>query len=127
MPFRFKKHYSVAEAEALLPRVREWLQKIEHLRGRITQLEQRVNALLASGGDVGGESANENVRCLADLKSVLDEFQRREILLKDVGRGLIDFPALRDGREVFLCWENGEETIEHWHDLETGFAGREPL
>jgi hypothetical protein len=61
------------------------------------------------------------------MKRLLQNFQKREIQLKDIERGLVDFPALLGGREVFLCWEKDEEDIEHWHDLETGYAGREKL
>ena len=55
------------------------------------------------------------------------QFQKREIIVKDLDRGLVDFPTLRGGQEVFLCWENGEEDIEFWHDLDSGYAGRERL
>ena len=83
--------------------------------------------MVSQGDDVGGEQVNRYVKTLADIKGVLDEFQAREIFLKDAGRGLIDFPAIIGGKEVFLCWEQDEETVEFWHDLETGFAGREKL
>jgi hypothetical protein len=125
--FQFKKHYTLDEARALLPDVRKWLEQIDHLRDRIEKLEKRINVLLAEGNDVGGNSVNEWVRHLADLKVVLCEFESRDILVKDLERGLIDFPAVREGREIFLCWERGEEDIEHWHELDSGFAGREPL
>lgn len=125
--FQFKKHYSVEEARALLPQIRQWLDQSNHLRDRIEKLEKRLNALLASGNDIGGDSVNEWAKCLGDLKTTLGEFEEREILVKDIDRGLIDFPALRDGREIFLCWERGEEDIEHWHELDSGYAGREPL
>jgi hypothetical protein len=125
--FQFKKHYTIEEARALLPKIREWFQKIEHFRKRLNQLEKRVESLLKEGNDIGGDSVNQWVHCLADLQRVLTEFSTREIQIKDIERGLIDFPSLRDGREVFLCWEKGEEDIEHWHDLDSGFAGREPL
>ena len=61
------------------------------------------------------------------MREVLQEFQAREIQIKDLDRGLIDFPAIIGGREVFLCWEQDEDAIEYWHDLDTGFAGREKL
>jgi hypothetical protein len=125
--FQFKKHYTVEEARALLPQIGKWLQQIDHYRERLDQIEKRVENLLKAGNDIGGDSVNEWVRSLADLQAILSEFMRREIQIKDIERGLIDFPSLRDGREVFLCWEKGEEDIEHWHDLDSGFAGREPL
>ncbi|MBI3881959.1 MAG: DUF2203 family protein, partial [Verrucomicrobia bacterium] len=53
--------------------------------------------------------------------------ERREIQIKDLERGLVDFPAILGGREVFLCWESGEDDIEFCHDLATGYAGRERL
>ena len=64
---------------------------------------------------------------MADFRDALGEFERREILIKDIDRGLLDFPALISGKEVFLCWEKDEEDIEFWHDLETGYGGRERL
>ena len=76
---------------------------------------------------MGGESVNSLVRTLVDLREVLCEFHKRDIQIKDLNRGLIDFPAIIAGREVFLCWEDGEEDIEFWHDLDAGYAGREPL
>jgi hypothetical protein len=67
------------------------------------------------------------VRTWAETKQTLAEFQKREIQVKDIDRGLIDFPAIINGKEVFLCWEQDEEDIEFWHDLESGYAGRERL
>jgi hypothetical protein len=61
------------------------------------------------------------------MQEVLAEFQRRRIIIKDLERGLIDFPAIMGGKEVFLCWEQDEEEIEFWHDLDIGFSGRERL
>jgi hypothetical protein len=61
------------------------------------------------------------------MQAVLLEFQQREIQIKDLERGLLDFPAIIGGKEVFLCWEQDEEDIEYWHDLDAGYAGREHL
>ena len=63
----------------------------------------------------------------SEIKSVLLEFQCREIQVKDLDRGLVDFPALLSGNEVFLCWELGEDDIGFWHELDAGYAGRERL
>ena len=89
--------------------------------------EDELGSMLAARGDQGGDLVNGWVKTMAEIKDVLVQFQDREIQLKDLDRGLIDFPAIREGKEVFLCWEKDEEDIEFWHDLDAGFAGREPL
>ena len=127
MTFQFTHHYSRDEARALLPQVRQWLKRLNQLRRSFEKQEQRLGQLLAQGHDLGGKMVNEWIQNLAEIKSVLGEFQRREIQIKDIERGLIDFPAIIGGREVFLCWEQDEDDIEFWHDLDSGYAGREKL
>jgi hypothetical protein len=127
MEWRFDKHYTREEAQALLPQVRQWLAELSRLREQLARLDEWLGKLLAAGNDIGGELVNDWIRTLASLRRVLVEFQRREIQLKDLDRGLVDFPAIIGGREVFLCWEKDEAAIEYWHDLETGYAGREKL
>jgi hypothetical protein len=89
--------------------------------------EKRLRTIMAKGCDAGGETVNRWVRALADFRDLLAEFQNREIVIKDIERGLVDFPAIIGGREVFLCWEKDEEDIEFWHDIDSGYAGRERL
>jgi hypothetical protein len=127
MRYQFGKHYTREEARALLPQVRQWLERLLKLRARLEQEEERLSGLMIQGGDLGGSLVNTWVRILVDLQSVLIEFYRREIQIKDIDRGLIDFPAVLGGKEVFLCWEEGEDDIEFWHDLDSGYAGRERL
>ena len=127
MELRFDKHYTREEARALLPQIRQWLARLNQLRKDVEKFEQRLSQMSAQSADIGGETVNDWIRTLADMQQILVEFQRREIFIKDLDRGLIDFPAIIGGREVFLCWESDEEDIEFWHDLETGFAGRERL
>ena len=127
MAYRFQKHYTRAEAGALLPQIRLWLKRMVQLRAEVEKFETRLGGLMAPGCDVGGQSVNTWVRSLADLEEVLLEFQRREIQLQDMDRGLLDFPAIIDGKEVFLCWEQDEEDVEFWHELDAGYAGREHL
>lgn len=127
MAYLFKKHYTRDEARALLPSVRKWLSKLGVLRRQIAQFDQVLAELLKEGSDVGGDVVNRSVRARADFKEVVMEFLDRQIQIKDLDRGLIDFPAIVGGKEVFLCWEQDEEDIDFWHDLETGYAGREKL
>src|SRR4030095_14942845 len=125
MPHQFKRHYTVEQARALIPELRQWLGELNRLRARVEQLEQRIEHILAGGNDAGGSNVTELIRSLGSMKKLLQKFSVREIQIKDLERGLIDFPAVIGGREVFLCWEQDEDDIEYWHDLDTGYAGRE--
>lgn len=127
MAYRFEKHYTREEAQALLPQVRQWLKRLNHLRRELERFDKRLSGLMNPGHDLGGELVNNWIRALADTQQVLREFQSRQILIKDLERGLLDFPAIIGGREVFLCWEQDEAEIEHWHDLDAGYGGRELL
>src|SRR5256885_14837461 len=126
MKYRFEKHYSRDEARALLPRVREWLKQLSAARGRLAAVDQRVAKLLSSGHDAGGETVTHWVRTIADIKQTLLEFHRREIQIKDLDRGLIDFPAVIGGEGGFLCWEQGEEDTGVWHHPQARHPRREP-
>jgi len=127
MKHRFEKHYTREEAQALLPQLRQWLADLNRLRADLERGEKRLDSLAGQGHDTGGETVNNWIRALAGMQAVLLEFQRRQIILKDPDRGLVDFPALIGGREVFLCWEADEDDIEFWHDLDAGYGGREKL
>lgn len=127
MEHHFKHHYTLEEARALLPQIRRWLQQLDEQRGQMQKDEASLRALSAKGCDAGGKVVERWVRTMADFRGVIAEFETREIQLKDIGRGLLDFPAIIGEREVFLCWEKDEDDIEHWHDLDAGYAGRERL
>jgi hypothetical protein len=124
---QFEKHYTLEQARALLPQIREWLKKLVHLRAELHKSEEGLNALAAPGRDLGGDLVNRWVGNLAGIQELLLEFYRREIQIKDLDRGLIDFPAILFDKEVFLCWEQSEDDIRFWHNLDTGYAGRERL
>jgi hypothetical protein len=127
MAAHFTKHYTLEEARALLPSIRKWLEELDDFQERLKTLDKRVGQLLSAGDDAGGPSVNQLVRALSDCKAVLQNFRIRQIQIKDLNRGLIDFPSWREGKEIFLCWEKDEDDIEFWHDLESGYAGRERL
>jgi hypothetical protein len=127
MPYHFKKHYTRDEARALLPQIRQWLKQMSKLQAEVRKYEERMSGLMAPGADLGGALVNTWARTTIELDAAFAQFQQREIQVKDLDRGLIDFPAIVGGNEVFLCWEQDEEDIEFWHDLEAGYAGRERL
>ena len=123
----FTKHYTREEARQLLPLIEQWLDELALLRDQIRASDEQIAAKMGLGDDLGGNLVNQQAKAMADLKQVLARFQNRQIQIKDPDRGLIDFPAYVGGKEVFLCWERGEEDIEFWHDLTSGYAGRERL
>jgi hypothetical protein len=127
MKHQFEKHYTRDEARALLPQIRQWLEQLNRHRRDLERFDKRLTSLTADGHDVGGETVNNWIRTLAAMQEVLAEFQRREIFIKDLERGLVDFPAIIGGKEVFLCWEQEDEDVEFWHDIESGYGGRERL
>ncbi|HVV02325.1 MAG TPA: DUF2203 domain-containing protein [Verrucomicrobiae bacterium] len=127
MPYRFKKHFTREEACALLPQIRLWFTRILQLRGELEKCERRLEGVRSLGADLGGDTVNQWVHMMAEINSVFLEFHRREIQIKDLDRGLVDFPAIVAGREVFLCWEKDEDAVEFWHDIDSGYAGRERL
>jgi hypothetical protein len=88
----------------------------------------------AIGGNGGGYAASDLNTAQAELEQLaeqageyVDELDELGVVVKDLDLGLLDFPALREGVEVELCWQVGEDAVEHWHDLEAGFRGRKPI
>ena len=124
------KLFTINEANALLPSVREILQKIRRSRRRLGAYRQQAK-LAAEGAEEGGGGMKDGVRYANLLTSFAEEMSELEALgvqLKDFDRGLVDFPSLRDGRVVLLCWQLGEgDVLEWWHDMDAGFGGRTPL
>jgi hypothetical protein len=123
----FSKHYTRDEARKLLPQVTKWLEELRRARDMSTHIDEQLGKALGTGEDLGGEMVNRYVKTLGQMKDILQRFRTRQIQIKDLDRGLIDFPAYVGGKEVFLCWESGEEDIEFWHDLTSGYGGRERL
>ncbi len=121
------RHYSLEEASALLPWVAKQLERLRSARDRLGDVDARA-ALAAIGQANGGGQAGKVVsEGFLELRELMLELREREIVLRDLDRGLIDFPSLRGEEEVYLCWEDGEAEIGFWHEPEAGFAGRRPL
>jgi hypothetical protein len=121
------RHYSLEEASALLPLVTELLERMRAARDRLGDAEARAALAEAGQSNGGGQPGKVVSEGFLELRDSMLELQEREIVLRDLDRGLVDFPALRDGREVYLCWEEGEPEIGYWHEPDAGFAGRRPL
>ena len=121
------RHYSLEQASALLPKVAALIEHMRSARDRLGDAEARA-ALTAAGGSNGGGQPGRTVsEGFLELRDAMIWLRDREIVLRDLDRGLIDFPTLREGAEVYLCWQEGEDEIAFWHQPEAGFAGRQPL
>ena len=123
------KLFSIDEANELIPEVVIKLHKIKRLYAQVDGLRadarSAAEASNLGGGMVGGAAY---VRSLYEIGKLTTELHSDGIQLKDYSRGLIDFPCMREGRVVLLCWQLGEaEQVEWWHEIEAGFAGRQPL
>jgi hypothetical protein len=124
----FEKHFTVAEANAMLPELRELLLAIRQSREHLTvEWQNAAPVLRAAPMNGGGAEASRYVSELLRLNGLLRRVLARGVLLKDIDRGLVDFPHLRGEEEVLLCWELSEESVAFWHDLESGFRGRRPI
>jgi hypothetical protein len=122
-----ERHYTLKEASELLPRVVELIAQMRTARDQLGDREAR-EALSEAGPTNGGGAPGRTVsEAFVQLRDAVAELQELEVVLRDLDRGLLDFPSLRDGREVYLCWQDGEDAIGFWHDPEAGFAGRQPL
>jgi hypothetical protein len=126
---RHERHYTIEQANA----VRGWVaERVERIRSAQTDLitlgdeaGQGIAALETAGG--GAYPGRDVARALVQLSRALGELEAVDVVLRDVERGLIDFPAIRDGEEVYLCWLLDEEHVGFWHHPDAGFAGRKPL
>ena len=124
------KLFTIEEANALLPTVRGIVRRVQRAYARVSaaQEQARLAAAGAAHGGGGMEGGGNYVLSLSELAETSGELEELGVQIKDYTRGLIDFPTMRDGRVVLLCWQMGEgDELEWWHDLEAGFAGRQPL
>jgi len=116
--------YTRESANALLGEVRERLVRLRDayadLAGRRASAASRASSNGGGHGGSAGEAASA-------AREQVAWFEARGIVVRDIEQGLIDFPAEREGREIFLCWRLGEEAVDFWHTPEAGFPGRQPL
>ena len=122
-----ERHYTVDEANAALPWVVERIERLRAAREGLNDEEARA-ALGEAGPMNGGGTPGRVVSdAFLEMRNALLELQAMEVVLRDLDRGLVDFPSIRDGHEVYLCWEEGEAEIAFWHDIDSGYGGRRPL
>ena len=122
------KYFTVEEANALLPKLAPLMRRLLNRRARASRVAQQVGDTLHDfRSNVGGEELSALTQDFAAIEQMIDEIQSYGVVLKDVNAGLLDFLSERNGRDVYLCWKYGEEKIEYFHELRTGFAGRQQI
>jgi hypothetical protein len=124
---KHSRHYTLDEANAALRWVEETIAELRTAREGLSDEETREALAEAGPQNGGGDPGRVVSEAFLQLRAALQRLQEAEVVLRDLDRGLVDFPSIRDDREVYLCWVEGEDEIGYWHDLEAGFAGREPL
>jgi len=124
----FSKHFTIREANQLIPL----------LAGQLKEIRQRQNEFLIHYPqlrdikerrltDAGFPNSPEYLQRSAFLSEILAKISSTGVVLKDISRGLVDFPHLSEGKEILLCWELGEEEVLYWHDIYSGYDGRQNL
>ncbi|MDE3088076.1 MAG: DUF2203 domain-containing protein [Chloroflexota bacterium] len=122
------KTFTLEEANALVSQLDQLLEELTGLRDRIIAMGPSLQAMLEhAGGNGGSQAGGEYVILLQRFNAGLSFFKDIGCELKDLDQGLVDFPSYREDKLVYLCWKRGEPRIEFWHDLESGFGGRQPL
>jgi hypothetical protein len=130
-----ERTFTPDEANAALAEVRPLVERMVAARSVLLDAQRRQAQLVARVASNGGGLSPPDVSAVAaevqqastELVAVVEELQGLGVQVKDLDRGLVDFPCLHRGRVVLLCWELGEDEVAFWHGADEGFAGRKPL
>jgi hypothetical protein len=130
------RYFNRREAEELLPMIEKCLEEARACKQKVEACDLDISRTAARIMVLGGsippfaslaETRAQRERSVTTLQEQVNRIQQTGCVVKDLDEGLVDFPSLMEGEEVFLCWKLGEERILYWHGLEEGFAGRKPL
>jgi hypothetical protein len=122
------RYFTVEEANLALATLRPLVERMLELRQSILERQPEIwPALQKAVGNGGSQAASQVAMEFTSLDALARQIHASGALLKDLNQGLLDFPSLRDGREVYLCWRFNEESVQYWHDMDAGFAGRQRL
>lgn len=111
----------------MIPHILSVFETVQSIRDELDKSKEELEAAQRSANDNGGSRKGSELIARSEaIGQMLNELNEQGLLVKDMD-GLVDFPHIREGREVFLCWKLGETSVEHWHELETGFRGRQAL
>lgn len=122
------KYFSLEEANATLVMIRPWIEEILLIRKEIIlRTPEAWPVVQKAAGNGGSRAASQLALNFEYLDNLVHQVQDAGAQIKDLNTGLLDFPALRNGVEVCLCWRWGEAEIAFWHEVEAGFQGRQPI
>ena len=122
------KYFTVEEANALLPTLEPIMKQLLARRARASRLAQQHGHLLGDfRSNVGSAELSTLTQDFAAIERMMDQVQAYGVVLKDVNAGLLDFLSQRNGRDVYLCWKYGDDRVAYFHELHTGFAGRQQV
>ena len=122
------RYFTVEEANELLPEINTLMEKLQSRRANVISARQQMKDLLSVGhSDVGGSLASALVQDFIAIEALAQRIRSFGCVIKDLNAGLIDFLSVRDDREVYLCWRFGEPKVAFYHELHSGFAGRQPV
>lgn len=122
------RYFTLSEANETLNTIRTLVDEIQAIRQKVLSSQPEVwSALEKSVGNGGNRSLSLLIQDFEQLDALVHSILELGVLIKDINSGLLDFPALREGREVYLCWQLGEGEIAFWHEVDTGYAGRQPI
>jgi hypothetical protein len=122
-----ERHWTPEQANELLPIVGATVRRVRDARRRLAAHGTDPDLPARAEATGGAWPGRERARASLEATLGFDTLERLEIVVRDLERGLVDFPAVIDGREVYLCWLLDEPAVRHWHGIEAGFAGRRPL
>ena len=121
-------YFTLKEANEALKVIRPLMEEVQMIRQKILANQPEAwPAIEKSAGNGGNRALSNMVQDFEKLDALIHQIQDAGAEIKDINTGLLDFSALKDGREVYLCWQYGEEDIAFWHEVEAGFAGRQPI
>jgi hypothetical protein len=122
------RYFTLSEANETLNNIRPLVDEIQAIRQKVLSSQPDIwSALEKSVGNGGNRSLSLLIEDFEQLDALVHSILELGVLIKDINTGLLDFPALREGREVYLCWQLGEGEIAFWHEVDSGYAGRQPI
>ncbi len=123
-----QEYFTLEEANKALKIIRPLMHEVQAIRQKILANQPEAwPAIEKSAGNGGNRALSDMVQDFERFDALIHQIQDTGAQIKDINTGLLDFSALKDGREVYLCWQYGEEDIAFWHEVEAGFAGRQPI